>query len=87
MSAKTPIYYHPVQHATHDWISIQKIPVFVAQSGGTPVPFAPFTNGDFALAHNPAFVEGIFGMRTRNGFGTKDESINKALRYSSASLW
>lgn len=87
MTTKTPIYYHPVQHATHDWISIQKIPVFVAQSGRTPVTFAPFTNEDFALAHNPAFVEGIFGMRTRNGFGTKDESINKALRYSSASLW
>ena len=28
--ASTPVFYHPVQHADHQFISIQKIPVFVA---------------------------------------------------------
>lgn len=84
----TTVFYHPVQHADHQFISIQKIPVFVAQSGRTPhSAFAPFTDDDFAIAHDPGFVQGVFSMRLSNGFGTRDESVNNALRYSSASLW
>ena len=86
--ASTPVFYHPVQHADHQFISIQKIPVFVAQSGRVPhSAFAPFTDDDFAIAHDPGFVQGVFSMRLSNGFGTRDESVNNALRYSSASLW
>ena len=39
----TPVFYHPAQHASHDFISIQKIPAFIAQSGGDPNGFEPFT--------------------------------------------
>ncbi len=83
----TPVFYHPIQHASHDFISIQKIPVFIAQSGRDPIGFEPFTDDDFAVAHDPQFVANVFGLRTRNGFGTMDENLNHALRYSSASLW
>ena len=62
--------------------------MFVAQSGRTPQSaFDPFTNDDFAVAHDPTFVQGVFSMRITNGFGTRDASVNNALRYSSASLW
>ncbi|MEN9616167.1 MAG: hypothetical protein RL022_1589, partial [Chloroflexota bacterium] len=83
----TPVFYHPAQHASHDFISIQKIPAFIAQSGRDPIGFEPFTDDDFAVAHDPEFVANVFGLRTRNGFGTMDENLNHALRYSSASLW
>jgi len=46
----TPVFYHSAQHASHDFISIQKIPAFIAQSGRDPIGFEPFTDDDFAVA-------------------------------------
>lgn len=83
----TKIFYHSKQKIKHNFISVQKIPEFIKQSGRVPTTFKPFTKEDIYLAHNPTFVDNILDCKTRNGFGTKDPELNQALMYSNASLW
>jgi len=65
---------------------VQKIPEFVRQAGRKPVEFQPYRVEDFEAAHSPAYVKGILSCTLKNGFGTLDPEINRALHYSNASL-
>jgi hypothetical protein len=49
----TPIYNHPKQQVAHPFISVQKIPEFVRQSGREALGFQPFKVEDMCLAHKP----------------------------------
>ena len=83
----TPIFYHPAQEVSYDFISVQKIPEFVRQSGRSPNPYIrPYANSDFYVAHDPAYVDGVFEGKIKNGFGNHDVYVNEALRYTSASM-
>lgn len=84
---RTPVFYSPHQVADHAFISIQKLPAFVAGAGRSTVEPEPFSAGDFKLAHQSQYVEKVLGLKTNNGFGTRSESINRALAYGNASLW
>lgn len=83
----TPIFYSPRQVADHAFISIQKLPAFVAGGARTTIEPDPFTGADFKLAHQADYVDDVLGLKQNNGFGTRSESINQALTYSNASLW
>ena len=83
----TPIYYHPHQRVSHSFISVQKIPLFVEQSQRTSLMFEPFVEEDLWQAHSLTFVNDVLTCKIKNGFGTKDDEINRALLYSNASLW
>ena len=83
----TPIFYSPRQVADHAFISIQKLPAFVAESKRSTIEPTPFTEADFTLAHDAGYVEDVLGLKVNNGFGTRSASINLALAYSNASLW
>ncbi len=83
----TPVYYSPDQVADHGFISIRKLPAFIAGAQRTPLAPTPFTEGDFKLAHKAAYVQDVLNLKVANGFGTRSRSINHALAYSNASLW
>ena len=83
----TPIYYHPQQRVSHAFISVQKIPLFVEQSQRASLMFEPFVEEDLWQAHSLNFVNDVLTCKINNGFGTKDDEINRALLYSNASLW
>jgi acetoin utilization deacetylase AcuC-like enzyme len=83
----TPIYYHPKQQVSHPFISVQKIPEFVRQSGREALGFELFTVEDLCLAHQPQYVENVLNLQTANGFNTRDPEINLALHYANASMW
>lgn len=84
---QTPIYFSPHQVATHSFISIQKLPAFIAGAGRPPLEPVPFTEADFKLAHAAGYVDAVLQLKIANGFGTRSESINRALAYSNATLW
>lgn len=84
---RTPIFYSPNQLADHAFISIQKLPAFVAGAKRPTAEPAPFTDADFKLAHKASYVQAVLNLKADNGFGTRSESINRALAYSNASLW
>lgn len=84
---QTPIFYSPRQVADHAFISIQKLPAFVAGAERATIEPEPYTEEDFKLAHQARYVEDVLGLKINNGFGTRSHSINQALAYSNASLW
>jgi acetoin utilization deacetylase AcuC-like enzyme len=84
---RTPIFYSPQQVAKHAFISIQKLPAFIAGAKRPMTEPAPFTAADFKLAHKASYVDAVLGLKADNGFGTRSASINQALAYSNASLW
>lgn len=83
----TPIFYSPKQVANHPFISIQKLPAFIAASKRQTIEPEPFSAQDFELAHDATYVRNILALKTSNGFGTRNASINTALAYSNASMW
>ena len=83
----TPIFYSPHQVADHAFISIQKLPEFVRQSGRKALGFKPFKLEDLCMAHSPQYVNDVLSLKTANGFNTRDPEINVALHYANASLW
>jgi len=84
---KTPIFYSPNQVADHQFISIQKLPAFIAGARRAFIEPDPFVSDDFKIAHKAIYVDDILALKVRNGFGTKSQSVNRALAYSNASLW
>jgi acetoin utilization deacetylase AcuC-like enzyme len=83
----TPIFYSPHQVANHAFISIQKLPEFVRQSGREALGFKPFKLEDLCMAHSPQYVNDVLSLKTANGFNTRDPEINVALHYTNSSLW
>ncbi len=83
----TPIFYSPRQVADHAFISILKLPAFVAGAARATIEPDPFADADFKLAHQTGYVDDVLSLKRSNGFGTRSESINQALTYSNASLW
>ena len=83
----TPIFYSPQQVADHAFISIQKLPAFVAGAKRKAIEPEPFTEEDFSLAHGSAYVKKILNLEKDNGFGIRSPSINQALTFSNASIW
>ncbi len=83
----TPIFYSPRQVADHAFISILKLPAFVAGAARATIEPGPFADADFKLAHQTGYVDDVLSLKRSNGFGTRSESINQALTYSNASLW
>jgi len=81
----TPIYYHPKQQVANPFISVQKIPKFVRQSGLEALGFEPFTVEDLCLAHQPQYVDDVLSLQTANVFNTRDPEINLALHYANHS--
>jgi len=84
---RTPIYYHPSQETTYDWISVAKIPAYVQQSGRDHEEFRPFDIGDLYAAHDPHFVQSVFAGETANGFGNTRADVNESLLASNASMY
>lgn len=83
----TPIFYHPKQQCSYDFISLRKIPEYVRQSGRKPESdFDPMTNYDLATAHSMRYVERVFNLEESNGFGNYRSDVNDTLRYSVASF-
>ena len=83
----TPIFFSPYQVADHAFISIQKLPAFIAGSGREAIAPSPFNAEDYKLAHDPSYVARILDLKANNGFGTRSKSINEALAYSNGSIW
>jgi acetoin utilization deacetylase AcuC-like enzyme len=84
---QTPIFYSPRQVADHAFISIQKLPAFMAGAKRPALEPTPFTPAEFNLAHKASYVQAVLDLKADNGFGTRSASINQALAYSNASLW
>jgi len=88
MTTRTPIFYHPAQEVAHDFISVNKIPEFVRQSGGeVHSDFAPYDHHDFEEAHSRKYVRGVLEGTIPNGFDTIDAELTNSLRYTSAGHW
>jgi acetoin utilization deacetylase AcuC-like enzyme len=47
----------------------------------------PLPWSSFALAHHQLYVDGIFDMRVPNGFGTKSQSVNDSLPYTTGAMY
>ena len=84
----TPIYYHPAQDVGFSFISVNKIPEFVAQSERhVRSDFRPFNNSEIAAAHDLGYVRDVMFRKRDNGFGNRDIDVNEALRYTTAGHW
>jgi len=79
----TPIFYHPDQAVEHDFISTNKIPEFVRQSGRFPVQPPDLAAAALYVAHDRGYVAGVMDGTTPNGFGTTDPAL---ARYALASV-
>lgn len=83
----TPLFFHPKQRSSYDFVSLTKIPLFVNQSEREPIGnFEPFENREFYRAHAPSYVDDVFTLRRVNGFGNRNASVNESLRYSNANF-
>ena len=70
----TPIYYHPAQDVGFSFISVNKIPEFVAQSERhVRSDFRPFNNSEIAAAHDLGYVRDVMFRKRDNGFGNRDD--------------
>ena len=47
----------------------------------------PLSTEDFYLAHEQKYVDDIFSKRRANGFGTKSDSVNASLPYTSGAMF
>jgi acetoin utilization deacetylase AcuC-like enzyme len=84
----TPIYYHPAQDVGFSFISVNKIPEFVAQSDRhVRSDFRPFNNSEIAAVHDLGYVRDVMFRKRNNGFGNRDIDVNEALRYTTAGHW
>ncbi len=50
------------------------------------VSFPPLSPADFKVVHDSAYVDGIFNLTEKNGFGNRNPEIADSLRYTSASM-
>jgi acetoin utilization deacetylase AcuC-like enzyme len=83
----TPIFFHLKQRSSYDFVSLSKIPMFVDQSMRLPkTDFEPLKDQKFMTVHAPKYVHNVFSLRTVNGFGNRNPSVNESLRYSNASF-
>ena len=88
MTIRTPVFYHPAQEVSYDFISVSKIPKFIAQSGAeVRSDFDPYTTADLEEAHSREYVHGVLDHTTPNGFGTIDPELTNSLLYSNAGHW
>jgi len=88
MTARTPIFYHPAQDVAFDFISVNKIPEFVRQSGAeVRSDFAPYDQADFEMAHARPYVRGVLNGTIPNGFNSFNAELTNSLRYTSAGHW
>jgi acetoin utilization deacetylase AcuC-like enzyme len=90
MTANTPVFYHPAQEVSYDFISVSKIPEFIRQSvdlGAACSDFEPYSAADFEEAHDRAYVRGVLEGTASNGFGTIDPELTNSLLYSNAGHW
>jgi acetoin utilization deacetylase AcuC-like enzyme len=62
-----------------DWLGRADIPVEV-------IGFEPVSPSQLAVAHDPAFVQGILSGELRNGFGNTDPGVAASLPYTTGSL-
>ena len=84
----TPIFYHPAQEVSYDFISVAKIPEFIHQlEGDVRSNFEPYTAIDFEEAHHREYVRGVLKNVAPNGFNTIDPEITNSLLYSNAGHW
>ena len=86
----TPVFYHPAQEVSFDFISVSKIPAFIRQSvdyGAVHSDFEPYGAADFEEAHAPEYVRGVLNNVAPNGFGTIDPELTNSLLYSNAGHW
>lgn len=89
-----PVFYTPKQVALDDVgdsPSARKPAEVIAswQKADFPIEIhepTPVTLADFDRAHDPAFVRGVLACEIDNGFGTRHESVAKALPYTSGSM-
>lgn len=64
-----------------DWLSRRDIANHIDIAA-----FAPATDGDLCLAHDPSYAEGVLSCELENGFGNKDPEIAASLRYTVGSM-
>lgn len=84
----TPIFYHPAQDVGFSFISVNKIPEFVQQSGRKPrSDFPRFDNPTLSIAHDAQYVRAVMTRKTVNGFNNRDPEVNEALRYTTGGHW
>jgi len=88
MTTSTPVFYHPAQEVSYDFISVRKIPEFIHQmEGDVRSNFEPYAAVDFEEAHDRKYVRGVLNNTTPNGFNTIDPEITNSLLYSNAGHW
>lgn len=79
----TPIFYHPKQTVESDFISINKVPEFVARAGRrVEGRIDAATRAQLLEVHDPSFVVGVLNGEIKNGFKNYDMNIALAARYS-----
>ena len=84
----TPVFYHPAQEISYDFISVNKIPKFIRQSDvEVRSDFEPYTAIDFEEAHHREYVRGVLKNVAPNGFGTIDPELTNSLLFSNAGHW
>jgi acetoin utilization deacetylase AcuC-like enzyme len=88
-----PVVYSPKQVSFPDTFSPSpRKPALVVRAwfdAGFPISLsAPgrLDTATFELAHDPAYVAGIFGLTVRNGFGGLNAEVAESLRYTSGSM-
>lgn len=82
----TPIFFHDDQRVDYDFISVNKIPLFVEASARAPHAFKPIHRDNLYRVHAPGYVDGIFEGSLTNGFNTRDPQINRSLLASNGSM-
>ena len=84
----TPVFYHPAQEITYDFISVNKIPKFIRQSDvEVRSDFEPYVAADFEEAHSREYVRGVLAGIIPNGFNTIDPELTNSLLFSNAGHW
>lgn len=83
----TPIFFHDDQRVDYDFISVNKLPLFVEAAGRQPLTFKPLVMEDFFEVHDEEYVRAVFKGTTANGFGTRDPQITRSLLASNGSLF
>lgn len=88
-----PVLYDPAQVSRPDTFSpsAQKPQSVVArwQEMALPIEIVapiPLTPAQLVVAHDARYVEGVFALRIRNGFGGRDAAVAESLRWTTGSM-
>lgn len=73
----TPIFYHPDQEVTHDFISTLKVPEFVRQADRRCRMAESISPAEITRAHDLGYVRDVVDLKIPDGFGKKHADMVK----------